>query len=150
MIKLGTMANNIPNSLLLNAADVKLNQTWPVAYGGFADIFEGEFRGSPVALKRINARAIDKVSANLWTFTRVNVYPKAFVREALIWRTLSHHYVLPFLGIYQDPTGPSIMCLVSPFMEHGTLSGWRSEKNLAVPEVETRVRSLSYTTLIKS
>jgi hypothetical protein len=65
MIKLGKMANSIPRSLLLDAADIKMNQTWPVAYGGFADIFEGEYRGNPVALKRINSKAIDKVSADL-------------------------------------------------------------------------------------
>ena len=69
MIKLGKVANTIPKSLFLNAADIKMNQTWPVAYGGFADIFEGEFRGNRVALKRINSNAIDQVSADLSTLT---------------------------------------------------------------------------------
>jgi hypothetical protein len=74
--------------------------------------------------------------------TRAKVYQKVFIREALTWRTLSHLNLLPFLGIYQNSAGPGITCLVSPFMEHGTLSEWRSNKNPGVPEVKTRVRSL--------
>ena len=74
--------------------------------------------------------------------TQANVYRKVFIREALTWRTLSHHNVLPFLGIYQNAARPDIACLVSPFMEHGTLSEWRSNKNPGVPEVKARVRSL--------
>jgi hypothetical protein len=63
---------------------------------------------------------------------------KVFVREALTWRTLSHDYILPFLGIYQDPAGSGAMCLVSPFMENGTLNDWRHDKDPGVPEVEIR------------
>jgi len=62
---------------------------------------------------------------------------KVFVREALTWRTLSHDYVLPLLGIYQ--AGPGAVCLVSPFMENGTLHDWRHDKSPGVPEIEIRV-----------
>ncbi|KAF8348488.1 kinase-like domain-containing protein [Amanita rubescens] len=124
MIKLGNMANNIPKSLFLNASDIKADrQSWPFAQGGFADVYEGEFRGNRVALKIVRQEAIDQV----------------FVREALTWRTLSHDYVLPFLGIYQDSAGSGVICLVSPFMENGTLHDWRHDKNPGVPEIEIRI-----------
>ena len=55
-----------------------------------------------------------------------------------MWRTLSHDYVLPFWGIYQDPTGSDAICLVSPFLENGTLNDWRHNKNPGVPEIEIR------------
>ena len=71
MIKLGNMANNIPKSLLLNSSDIKSDrQSWPFAQGGFADVFEGDFRGNRVALKRVRQNAIDQVRAFLFFVRR--------------------------------------------------------------------------------
>lgn len=41
---------------------------------------------------------------------------KAFGREALIWRQLSHPNLLPFLGLYYVENR---LCLVSPWMSNG-------------------------------
>ena len=77
MIKLGKLANNIPTSLFLNASDLKVDrQSWPVAQGGFADVYEGEFRGNRVALKRVHQKAIDQVRAFFGAQIVTNAYPK--------------------------------------------------------------------------
>ncbi|KIL53938.1 hypothetical protein M378DRAFT_44393, partial [Amanita muscaria Koide BX008] len=76
----------------------------PINAGGLAVVYKGSYRGAQVALKRVNTGKIDK----------------AFLQEALTWRTLSHKYILPFLGIFVD-SSESFFSLVSPFMENGTL-----------------------------
>ncbi|KAJ7809655.1 kinase-like domain-containing protein, partial [Mycena leptocephala] len=41
-------------------------------------------------------------------------------REALVWQHLQHSYILPLIGIDRE-TFPSSLCMVSPWMEHGTV-----------------------------
>ncbi|KAF8351797.1 kinase-like domain-containing protein, partial [Amanita rubescens] len=55
-----------------------------------------------------------------------------FCQEALTWRSLSHRFILPLLGIYEDE---SQLCLVSPFMANGTLTQWRKERTPDAVEV---------------
>ncbi|KAJ7778494.1 kinase-like domain-containing protein, partial [Mycena metata] len=43
-----------------------------------------------------------------------------FCREALVWKDLHHPHILPFLGIDRD-SFPSSLCMVSPWMELGTV-----------------------------
>ncbi|KAF8340969.1 kinase-like domain-containing protein [Amanita rubescens] len=50
---------------------------------------------------------------------------KNFCREALVWRSLSHRFILPLLGIYEHK---SQLYLVSPFMKNGTLIQWRKSR----------------------
>jgi len=44
-----------------------------------------------------------------------------FCREALLWQRLKHPFLLPFLGI-DSQSFPSFLCMVSPWMRHGTIS----------------------------
>ncbi|KAJ7875377.1 kinase-like domain-containing protein [Mycena olivaceomarginata] len=46
-----------------------------------------------------------------------------FCREALVWKDLHHPNILPFLGIDRD-SFPSSLCMVSPWMEHGTVTNY--------------------------
>src|SRR6266550_7273730 len=57
-----------------------------------------------------------------------------------MWRSLTHRFVLPFLGIYEleDGTAPQFF-LVSPYMTNGNLAQWRRKANPSVAEVEERV-----------
>ncbi|KAJ7731250.1 kinase-like domain-containing protein, partial [Mycena metata] len=43
-----------------------------------------------------------------------------FCREALVWQQLRHPYILPLFGIDRQ-TFPSSLCMVSPWMQHGTV-----------------------------
>ena len=47
-----------------------------------------------------------------------------FCKEALAWRSLSHRFILPLLGIFED----KLRYLVSPLMTNGTLAQWRKNK----------------------
>ena len=46
---------------------------------------------------------------------------QTFCREALVWQTLNHRYVLPFLGIDVE-SFPRQPCVVSPWMTNGTIN----------------------------
>ncbi len=60
-----------------------------------------------------------------------------------MWRSLTHRFVLPFLGIYEleDGTAPQFF-LVSPYMTNGDLAQWRRKANPSVAEIEERVSFL--------
>lgn len=55
-----------------------------------------------------------------------------------MWGSLSHEFVLEFLGIYQDERMEQFF-LVSPYMRNGTLAQWRKEANPSIAGVEERV-----------
>ncbi|KAF8332973.1 kinase-like domain-containing protein, partial [Amanita rubescens] len=58
-----------------------------------------------------------------------------FCREALMWRSLTHERVLPFLGIFEDESA-SRMFLVSPYTKNGTLSRWRKKTGHSTSKIQ--------------
>ena len=63
---------------------------------------------------------------------------KDLIREAIPWGSLSHHFILPLLGIYAEN---SRLFLVSPFMMNGTLRQWRKRHNsVRMDEIHRLVR----------
>jgi serine/threonine protein kinase len=68
-------------------------------------------------------------------------------REALLWRQLHHPYILAFLGVDTE-TFPSRMCLVSPWMQQGTLEQYIMSPSYVVSSDRSRlVRLLLLSTL---
>ncbi|KAJ7442153.1 kinase-like domain-containing protein, partial [Mycena galericulata] len=55
---------------------------------------------------------------------------KKFCREALVWKDLHHPYILSFIGIDRD-SFPSFLCMVSPWMEHGTVLNYLKQYGYA-------------------
>lgn len=113
----------------------------PIGRGGFGRVFKGEYKGQQVAVKVVdNARNVhafaifSSCNANLFG---ENSLIKEFRQEALTWRSLSHRFILPLLGIYEEK---SQLCLVSPFMANGTLAQWRKERTPDAAEVRRLVR----------
>ncbi|KAF8174711.1 hypothetical protein K438DRAFT_1848858, partial [Mycena galopus ATCC 62051] len=82
--------------------------------GGFGDIYRALYGDQRVALKRMRhfLRGSD--------LRRIRL---KFCREALLWKDLHHPHILPFLGIDRD-SFPSSLCMVSPWMEHGTIMNY--------------------------
>ncbi|KAJ6597259.1 kinase-like domain-containing protein [Mycena vulgaris] len=50
-----------------------------------------------------------------------------FCREALLWQRLQHKYILPLIGIDRE-SFPSSFSMVSPWMKHGTVLKYLSER----------------------
>ncbi|KAF8695227.1 hypothetical protein AX14_001856, partial [Amanita brunnescens Koide BX004] len=97
-----------------------LNQVNYVGMGGCGLVFKGKYKGKHVALKV------------LYRGPHFN----DLCREVLVWRSLSHPYILPLLGIFERE---SQIFLVSPYMENGTLAGWRRYRQQSIKDIRQRV-----------
>ncbi|OSX62034.1 hypothetical protein POSPLADRAFT_1046501 [Postia placenta MAD-698-R-SB12] len=76
----------LPQSSHIPHHSIKRLGEWPVAHGGFADIWLGQLHGQDVALKMIRLFANDDVE-------------KIFTREFLHWKRLRHPNILPLIGM---------------------------------------------------
>ncbi|KAF8700273.1 hypothetical protein AX14_000817 [Amanita brunnescens Koide BX004] len=85
----------------------------------------GKYKGKYVALKVLHRGPHLNASVK-----------RDLCREVLAWRSLSHKYILPLLGIFKME---SKTFLVSPYMENGTLAGWRSKRKPSVKDIRQRV-----------
>ncbi|KAF8335275.1 kinase-like domain-containing protein [Amanita rubescens] len=104
----------IPSSLFVKGINAKVDYDY-VGRGGFGFVFKGELGGAAVALKLL--------------------YKTRHNDATLMWRSLNHERVLPFLGIFEDE-GASRMFLVSPYMKNGTLSQWRKKTGHSTSEIQ--------------
>ncbi|TDL15389.1 kinase-like protein [Rickenella mellea] len=87
----------------------------PVIGGGFADVWRGELRGEPVALKVL--RIFQRGEAD---FEYIH---KKFCAEAVLWQQLKHCNLLPFYGISEDEFEP-LFAMISPWMKNGDLTSF--------------------------
>ncbi|KDQ50205.1 hypothetical protein JAAARDRAFT_589916 [Jaapia argillacea MUCL 33604] len=110
LISLSLRCQKLPSSICIDG--VKLWSKVSILGGSFADVYQGELGGVVVALKRPRALQ-DKESDQL-------IICKKVFQEALIWKSLEHRYVLPFLGIDAISFAP-LSCIVSPWMRHGDI-----------------------------
>ncbi|KAJ7224696.1 kinase-like domain-containing protein [Mycena pura] len=129
LVKLSEVSDILPHTISIEG--VTLENTTPVARGGFADIYRGQYAKGDVALKRL----IIKEGYDI---------QREFLREALIWQQLRHENILPFLGValpaslgFKDISGPSrLLCMVSPWMQNGTICELRrlnGAQNINIP-----------------
>ncbi|KAJ7875387.1 kinase-like domain-containing protein [Mycena olivaceomarginata] len=110
--KLSESCDKLPSSLFI--VGVNGRDEHPSFGGGFGDIYRASCGDQRVALKRMRyfIRGSD--------LRRIRL---KFCREALVWKDLHHPNILPFLGIDRD-SFPSSLCMVSPWMEHGTITNY--------------------------
>ncbi|PFH47844.1 hypothetical protein AMATHDRAFT_66627 [Amanita thiersii Skay4041] len=105
---------------------------FPIYGGGFADIFPGEYGGLPVAVKRIRIFGNDVESRDA---------KDKILREAMIWCSLRHQYILPFCGVLLEPTlslGP-MLSLISSWMRYGSLISYRRAHDIRRIDVLARL-----------
>ncbi|KAF8216543.1 kinase-like domain-containing protein [Mycena galopus ATCC 62051] len=109
LVKLSEASDTLPKSLFIRGVS---NLDKEATFGGtFGDIYRASYGGEDVALKRI--RVFQRDSAR-------HMIRQRFCREALLWQRLQNPYVLPFTGIDSE-SFPSFLCMVSPWMRHGTI-----------------------------
>ena len=137
MFKLVSEAAVIPKSLYIT--DVSLGDT--IGSGGYASVLQGKYQGSLVALKVIEKQHKDVGTFPLLFIQIADGWEKInleFCQEALAWRSYSHRYILPLLGIFKEK---SRLFLVFPYMANGTLASWREKKDPPVlSEIHRLVR----------
>ncbi|KAJ7206235.1 kinase-like domain-containing protein, partial [Mycena haematopus] len=109
ILKLSEACDKLPSSLFITGVT---GRTEHAAFGGgFGDIYQASYDGKTVALKHIRTFHRDSEQR------RIRLQ---FCREALVWQQLQHPFILPFIGIDRQ-TFPSSLCMVSPWMENGTV-----------------------------
>ena len=138
ILKVITKTPILPESL--NVTGIRIPAQHHIGLGGFGHVFKGEQRGDTVALKVLYKVDNNVVSCQVNVTTSLVEYSpeQAFCREALMWRSLCHKFVLPFIGIYRNESMGKFF-LVSPYMKNGTLTQWRKKANPSIAEVEERV-----------
>ncbi|KAJ7224826.1 kinase-like domain-containing protein [Mycena rebaudengoi] len=109
ILKLSEACDKLPSSLFITGVSGRDHDA--TFGGGFGDIYRASYGGKTVALKRM--RMFHRGSE----LRRIRLQ---FCREALIWQHFKHPYILPMLGIDRE-SFPSSLCMVSPWMENGTV-----------------------------
>ena len=111
-----------------------------IGRGGYGNVFKGEFQGTVVALKVLYKNDANNLVSFQCLFSgrhRLLSFHQAFCREALMWGSLRHNFVLPFIGIHEEDGGT--VFLVSPYMENGTLAQWRKNTNPSIAQITEHV-----------
>ncbi|KAJ7115954.1 kinase-like domain-containing protein [Mycena epipterygia] len=109
LVKLSEASDILPSSLFIQGVS-RLDKE--ATFGGtFGDIYRASYQGQDVALKRIRVFQRDAGRHKI---------RQRFCREALLWQRLENPFVLPFTGIDAE-SFPSFLCMVSPWMRHGTI-----------------------------
>ncbi|KAF9644146.1 kinase-like protein [Thelephora ganbajun] len=81
----------------------------PFASGGYGDVYHGTLNGSRICAKRVRAYIQDGPQKAT----------KAFCKEAVMWKRLTHPNIVPLLGITTTP-----FQLISDWMSGGDLPGY--------------------------
>ncbi|KDQ65065.1 hypothetical protein JAAARDRAFT_247031 [Jaapia argillacea MUCL 33604] len=128
----------LPSSLTISGVAYARSKE-PLPVGVSSDIYQCLHYGCKVAVKR---RRVYR-SFNLeW----ISIVRRCWHQEALLWRGLSHPHILPFLGV--DIGQPDMafepgvetelfVTLVSPWMEHGTLTEYLKTTGSLSTDVDT-------------
>ena len=67
MLKLGEVAKRIPQSVFIASEEVSItNLDAPSGYGGFANVFEGSYRGNCVAIKSLRGPQVTTVCTHCY------------------------------------------------------------------------------------
>ncbi|KAF7374755.1 Kinase-like protein [Mycena sanguinolenta] len=115
IIKLSEACDELPSSLFISG--ITRRDEHATFGGGFGDIYQASYGGKTVALKLLRVFQADEQQRQI----RLK-----FCREALVWQHLRHPFILPLIGIDRE-TFPSSLCMVSPWMEHGTVLKYLNE-----------------------
>ncbi|KAJ7026721.1 kinase-like domain-containing protein [Mycena alexandri] len=109
--KLSEACDQLPSSIFITG--ITGREEYRTFGGGFGDIYRASCGDEVVALKYM--RAVHFLRGDELRRLRLK-----FCREVLVWKDLHHPHILPFMGIDRN-SYPSSLCMVSPWMEHGTV-----------------------------
>ncbi|KAJ7229234.1 kinase-like domain-containing protein [Mycena rebaudengoi] len=107
ILKISEACDKLPSSLFITGVTGRNEHA--TFGGGFGDIYQASYGGKTVALKLVRP-----------FHGRETRLVRKFRREALVWQDLQHPYILPLIGIDRESFSATSLCMVSPWMEHGT------------------------------
>ena len=139
MLKIVSKTPVVPRSFIVTGVSLPDKRDY-IGFGGYGNVFKGEFRGTVVALKELYKNDVNNLVSFQSLFLRHRClfsFHQAFCREALMWGSLKHNFVLPFTGIHEEDNGT--VFLVSPYMKNGTLAQWRKNTNPSIAQITERV-----------
>ncbi|KAJ6588778.1 kinase-like domain-containing protein, partial [Mycena capillaripes] len=110
----------LPSSLYITG--ISRRSRHAIFGGGFGDIYQASYAGKTVALKLL--QTIDRDVEQ----RRIRLQ---FCREALVWQHLQHPFILPFIGMDRETFPSGSLCMVSPWMENGTVLRYLSDHGRA-------------------
>lgn len=144
MFRLISETNVIPRSLYIT--DVKIKTDFgAIGVGGYGSgLFKGKHNGQPVTLillgnSHTNIRMSSPSPFHVDSIAKS--FSKDLWRKTLAWKSLSHRFILPLLGIFE---GKSQLFLVTPYMQSGTLSQWRKAQLSSVEPLVHRLVRFRY------
>ncbi|ESK84818.1 Dbl domain-containing protein [Moniliophthora roreri MCA 2997] len=103
----------------LSIHNVSVIGRYPVAGGGFGDIWKGALGSQVVCLKVVK----------MYIMADVQQLLKEYLREVIVWRQLKHPNILPCLGLYYLDDNRERLCLVSPWMDNGNLVDFLKDRS---------------------
>ncbi|KAL0064041.1 Rho guanine nucleotide exchange factor [Marasmius tenuissimus] len=115
MLRLSQQSGLCPKCFVVK--NVKKLGKFPVASGGFGDVWKGENGKQMVCLKVVK----------IYQDSDVEKLIKEFIGEAIVWKQLKHPNLLPFMGMYYLDDARELLALVSPWMEKGNLTQYLKE-----------------------
>ncbi|KAF7330234.1 Kinase-like protein [Mycena venus] len=115
----------------LTVPNVVLLSDYPIAHGGFANIYHGKYAKSngdkvEVALK------VPKIFENQSEESRRTLL-KRFFKEALAWHYLKHRNIVRFLGVETTIFPSPSRAMVSPWMPQGSVLKYLSQNSPSSP-----------------
>ena len=137
MLKIISKTPVVPRSFIVTGVNLPDKRDY-IGRGGYGSVFKGEFLGTVVALKELYKNDVNNLVSFQSLFLRHPcLFHQAFCREALMWGSLKHNFVLPFIGIHEVEDETAF--LVSPYMKNGTLALWRKNTNPSVAQITEHV-----------
>jgi len=108
--KLCLACGSLPRSFYIPSSELSKRDLQSQDFGGFADVWRGQYSGKDVALKIFRIHERNRAAMK-----------KVFYREAVSWKYLSHPNIVPFLGIEDTE---SQLCMVSVWMPNGSIMSY--------------------------
>ncbi|KAF7369692.1 Serine/threonine-protein kinase STY8 [Mycena venus] len=115
--RLADLLKILPEALDIHGV-VLINER-PVNYGGFADIYHGQYTNDTGEQEEVALKVL-KIFHDQSDSGRRVLHEK-FAKEALSWSYLKHENVVPFLGVDSSTFAGHTMAMVSKWMPQGSV-----------------------------
>ncbi|KAJ7858294.1 hypothetical protein B0H13DRAFT_2076187 [Mycena leptocephala] len=132
----------------VSICDIVLRSEQPEKHGGFSDVYRGIHKDANGVEVEVALKVL-KIFRDQTDKNRAILHGK-FVKEALVWHSLRHENIIPFLGVdYTTFASPlSSRAMVSPWMPLGSVLNYMEKHSPSSPYamqmLDGVIRGLAY------